>query len=118
MGVVRQRDPEHGDRKGQRYTRAVSRRMAYLIRRRLTPVERQTVQVTLDGLTALWMKSEVLRGMTPCPLVNSYGRFGVASYPVFISKQPKEVACAAQTVNMEAHGCPETTVATNRHGCP
>lgn len=28
VGVVRQRDPEHGDRKGQRHTHTVSRRMA------------------------------------------------------------------------------------------
>lgn len=33
VGVVRQRDPEHGDKKGQRHTHAVRRRMAYLIRR-------------------------------------------------------------------------------------
>jgi hypothetical protein len=79
VGVVRQRDPEHGDRKGQRHSYAVSRRMAYLIRKLLTPVERQTSPATLDGL-ALGMKSQVLRGMTPCPLVNSYRRFEAASY--------------------------------------
>ena len=55
VGVVRQRDPEHGDRKGQRNTHAVSTRMAYLTRRPLTPVERQqTLPATLHGLTALW----------------------------------------------------------------
>lgn len=43
VGVVRQRDPEHGDRKGQRHSHAVGRRMVYVIRRRLTPVDRQTL---------------------------------------------------------------------------
>jgi hypothetical protein len=41
--VVRQSDPEHGDRKGQRHSHAVGRRMAYVIRGRLTPVDRQTL---------------------------------------------------------------------------
>ena len=43
VGVVRQGDPEHGDRKGQRHSHEVGRRMAYVFRRRLTPVDRQTL---------------------------------------------------------------------------